>query len=275
MMTAQVPSATVTDVDVGALRLRVTRTEGSGPAVLLIGGLGHAAAVWEPLVGRLTGIPTIAVDAPGMGGSSTPLRPLLMGELATVYADLVRALGGGPVDVLGFSFGGAVAQQLAHQSPSTVRRLVLCATGPGLGGVPGRPVALQELASPWRFYSAKRLERVSPLLYGGERARHPERYAEDRRARLASPPSVYGYCSQLTALMGWSSLPWLDSLSAPALVVAGGEDPVFPVENALLLGRRLRQARVEVIDRAGHLLIVDDADQLAGLLQQFLRDDHP
>ena len=56
-----------------------------------------------------------------------------------------------------------------------VRRLVLCGTGPGLGGLPGTPAALQELASPARYYSAARSRRATPLIYGGRFAREPER----------------------------------------------------------------------------------------------------
>ena len=60
-----------------------------------------------------------------------------MAELADVYASLVRSLELEKVSVLGLSFGGAVAQQLAYQSPGMVERLVLCGTGPGVGGYPG------------------------------------------------------------------------------------------------------------------------------------------
>jgi pimeloyl-ACP methyl ester carboxylesterase len=55
---------------------------------------------------------------------------------------LIDALGHETVDVFGVSLGGVVAQQLAHQAPRRVRRLVLAATGPGLGGVPGSPRVL-------------------------------------------------------------------------------------------------------------------------------------
>lgn len=241
--------------------------------MLLIGGLGNARSVWTPLAAQLPNVETIAVDAPGMGVSSTPRRPLPMSELAAVYADLISALGLERASVLGFSFGGAVAQQLAFQSPELVSRLVLCGTGPGLGGVPGDAVALQELATPWRYYSAPRLRRVSPMLYGGRRAREPERFWEEQQERLASPPSFRAYYYQLSALAGWSSLGWLSALTPPTLVVAGDEDPIFPIENAQLLGRRIPRARVEILRRSGHLFIIDSADELAPIVDDFLYDD--
>ena len=64
---------------------------------------------------------------------------------------LLDALGYDQIDVLGVSLGGVIAQQLAHQAPQRVRRLVLAATGPGLGGIPGSPRVLLTLATPRRY----------------------------------------------------------------------------------------------------------------------------
>ena len=135
----------VSFVHVGPLRLRISR-QGHGPSLLLLGGLGNSLGVWDNLVRALPDFDTIAVDAPGTGSSSTPLLPLSMTELAELYAGLVRSLELDRVSVLGLSFGGAVAQQLAYQSPELVGRLVLCGTGPGIGGIPGSAAALRELA---------------------------------------------------------------------------------------------------------------------------------
>ena len=200
----------VSFVRVGALRLRISR-QGQGPPLLLLGGLGNSLGVWDNLVAELPDFETIAVDAPGTGFSSTPALPLSMAELAEVYANLVRSLQLEKVSVLGLSFGGAVAQQLAYQSPELVRGLVLCGTGPGIGGLPGAPAALQELASPARYYSAARSRRVTPLIYGGRFAREPERFNREVQQRwprphrstattVSSPPSWAG-----AACPGWAA----------------------------------------------------------------------
>jgi pimeloyl-ACP methyl ester carboxylesterase len=259
----------VSFVRVGALRLRVSR-QGQGPPLLLIGGLGNSLRVWDNLVAELPHLDTIAVDAPGTGSSSTPALPLSMSELADLYAHLVMALGLDQVSVLGLSFGGAVAQQLAHQSPRMVARLVLCGTGPGLGGSPGTTAALQELASPARYYSAARSRRATPLIYGGRFAREPERFSRELQQRLASPPSVYGYYCQLAALVGWSSLPWLGRIEAPTLVLAGDEDPVYPIENATIFGRSIPHAQVEVLRGGGHMFVVDSARDIAPSINAFI-----
>jgi poly(3-hydroxyoctanoate) depolymerase len=254
---------------IGDLRVHLRRS-GHGRPVLFIGGLGNDVEVWSALTSAIPDVEAIVVDAPGMGRSSLPQLPLSMSELAAVYSKVIEALGLGEVCVVGFSFGGAVAQQLARQSPELVKRLVLCATGPGLGGTPGAPLALQELATPLRYYSEARLRRVTPSLYGGKRACEPERFLEEMRRRVASPPSITGYYFQLTALAGWSSLNWLGALTMPVLIVAGDSDPVFPVANAKLMERLIPNAHVEIMKGSGHLLIIDSVEELAGLLRAFL-----
>lgn len=253
----------------GRLRLRVAR-EGVGEPLLLIMGLGGGIDMWRPLIDELDGVETIAVDPPGVGASTTPLRPLTMIELAEVYACLIRALDLDSVHVLGFSFGGAVSQQLALSSPQLVRSLVLTATGPGLGGIPGDPMALAELCTPWRYYSPQRLRQIAPIVYGGRTARDPEVLRRRERERMHSAPSYLGYLWQLSALAGWSSLPWLHRITAPTLVVTGDEDPVFPVANAEILVRGIRDAQLEVVRGGGHLFVLDSAPDVAPVISAFL-----
>src|SRR4030095_1466827 len=77
-------------------------------------------------------VQTLALDAPGTGESSRYRRPRRMPGLARTVEGTLQALGHGQVDVLGVSFGGVLAQQLAHQAPKRVRRLVLAATAAGV-----------------------------------------------------------------------------------------------------------------------------------------------
>ena len=145
-------------VEVDGVRLRV-RIRGGGQPLLLIMGLGGNIEMWDPFDRELEafGIQTISFDAPGTGQSAGLRQPLRMRGLARMIEHLLDRLGYERVDVLGVSFGGMLAQQLAHQAPGRVRRLVLAATGagsPGLGGVPGKPGALIGLATPRRYRDA-------------------------------------------------------------------------------------------------------------------------
>src|SRR2546421_3033117 len=112
--------------------LRVARI-GAGEPLLLINGLGANLEMWQPLVGALAGErELIAFDLPGTGRSAQPRWPLRMPHLAQVVTELLDELGHDRLDVLGYSLGGIVAQELAHRDPDRIRRLVLCATTPGL-----------------------------------------------------------------------------------------------------------------------------------------------
>lgn len=254
----------------GPLRLSVSR-RGQGEPLLMIMGLGGGIGMWRPLIDELDGVDAIAVDPPGVGDSTTPFRPLSMVELADVYAGLIRALDLDSAHVIGFSFGGAVAQQLAVTHPGLVRSLVLAGTGPGFGGVPGAPRALAELCTPLRYYSPQRFQRIAPTVYGGVLARDPEAVRGRLRERKQAGPSYLGYVWQLTALAGWSSLPWLHRISAPTLVLTGDEDPVFPLANAGMLAHLIPDAELEVVEGGGHLFVLDSAPEVAPVISAFLR----
>ena len=258
-------------VDVAGLRLRIGRS-GRGRPLLLITGIGANLDMWEPLERHFGGRELIAFDAPGVGGSQRPRWPLRMDRLAEIVRGLMDALALESADVLGYSFGGALAQEFARRAPERVRRLVLCATAPGLGGMPPRPVAALMLATPARYYHPRLLEFTVPRLAGGRTARDPAARAAQAGARLSHPPDPLGYAYQLYATAGWTSLPWLHRVAHPALVVAGDDDPVVPLTNARLLAWRLPDARLHVVKGGGHLFLLDQPHGPAGEITAFLDD---
>lgn len=261
-------------VEVDGVRIRAA-IRGEGRPLVLVMGIGGNIEMWEPFVRALdgSGIQTITFDAPGVGESTNWRRPRRMPFLARTVDHLIGALGYETVDVLGVSFGGALAQQLVRQSPDRVRRLVLAATAPGMpgiGGVPGSPNAMMALATPLRYYSPRYFRKVAPTLYGGRVRREPELLAAQGHARLSRPPSVRGYASQLYAMGGWTNLPWLRSIRQPTLVMSGDDDPIIPLVNARILARLIPRAQLEVIRGGGHLFLLEEAEHSATLVREFL-----
>jgi poly(3-hydroxyalkanoate) depolymerase len=256
-------------IDVAGLRLRIGR-HGEGPPLLLITGIGANLDMWAPLERRMGDRELIAFDAPGVGLSQRSRLPLRMSELARIVAQLMDVLGLERADVLGYSFGGALAQELTRRAPERVRRLVLCATSPGLGGMPPRPMAALMLATPARYYHPRLLALAVPHIAGGRTARDPSVLAEHAGARLARPPDLLGYAYQLYAAAGWTSLPWLHRIQQPTLVVAGDDDPAVPLTNARLLAARLANARLHVIAGGGHLFLLDEPENAVGEIRAFL-----
>lgn len=195
-----------------------------------------------------------------------------MSRLASVVEGVLDGLGYDQVDVLGVSMGGGLAQQLAHQAPDRVRRLVLVATGCGIGMVPGRPLALGVMTTPWRYYSPSYFKLVAPIFLGGEKWRDRRFVREHAAARRADPPSIFGYYSQAFSAMTFSSLPWLHTLPHQTLVLSGDDDPIVPAVNGALLARRIPNARHHIIRGGGHLFILDSPDEVAPLVERFLGD---
>jgi poly(3-hydroxyalkanoate) depolymerase len=237
----------------------------------MINGIGCNIEMWSPLRNRLAALTTIAFDVPGSGESPASRVPLRIKALARLCVQVLDQVGFSDADVFGFSFGGMIAQQLAHDHPSRVRRLILAATTPGIGGVPGRPEAISALLTVRRFYDAEYLVRIAPRVYAGRASRDTAFLAEQHAARAARPPTQFGYLSQFSAMMGWSSLGWLHRLRQPTLVLAGAEDPVTPAGNAGILAAAIPDSRVHILRDGGHLFPLDSAIDVAPLVLDWLK----
>jgi poly(3-hydroxyoctanoate) depolymerase len=251
-------------------RVRVAQT-GAGPPLLLISGLGSHLDMWAPFAAEFPERRIIRFDMPGTGLSSPPLYPIAITALAHLAVAVLDHYATPRADVVGFSYGGAIAQQAARDYPGRIRRLVLAATTCGVGGIPGSIGAVTALATPLRFYSRPYFEQVAAVLYGGATGRDPAVRAHQMRIRNhAPPPSPYGYAMQLLGAHGWSSLPFLCNIPHETLVINGDDDPLVPVENAEILAERIPRARLKIVKRAGHLLLWDDAPNVAARIKPFI-----
>ncbi|HTQ01635.1 MAG TPA: poly(3-hydroxyalkanoate) depolymerase [Casimicrobiaceae bacterium] len=262
-------------VDVGSQRLRVgiKRGEHRSPPLVVFNGIGANLELLEGVARTLQGIEVIAFDVPGIGGSPPPRSPYRFKALARLTAAMLDELGyRDAVDVLGVSWGGALAQQFARTCAHRCRRLVLAATTAGALMVPGRLGALLTLMSPRRYSDPAFLLRVAPLLYGGRVAEQPGLVAPFARRMLRPDPR--GYLLQQLALAGWTSVPWLRRLEQPTLIVAGTRDPLIHVANAKLMHRLIPNSRLALVDD-GHLFLLTDREAVAETVLRFLRADDP
>jgi poly(3-hydroxyoctanoate) depolymerase len=262
-------------ISVDRLRLRFLIRHGDpGRTPLLIcNGIGASLELLEPLLMALGDHPFIAFDAPGTGESSTPNYPPTLDGIADTVVRALDELGVPVVDALGASWGGALAQVLARRHPQRIRRLVLASTGAGAAVVPGRPRAVAALLTPWRYSSQAHLTRIAPILYGPEIREDPHFIDQQRELRFTTPPSMRGYVWQMLALRGFASVLWLGRLSQPTLVMHGSADPIVPAVNARILATRIPNARLAIIEGGGHLFMLTRAQEIAGLLREFLWSD--
>src|SRR5260370_15020889 len=120
---------------------------------------------------------------PGVGGSPVPAFPYRPSTIARLAMGLVEKLGHEQVDVAGVSWGGALAQQFAHQYDKACRKLVLAATSPGTIMVPGTPSVLWKLATPRRYFDKGFMRNIASSIYGGD-------FMEDPQLLVQHPPTI-------------------------------------------------------------------------------------
>ena len=255
------------DIHGQKLRVGVRQGDKTRPPLLLFNGIGANIELIEPFFDALDGVGAIVFDVPGVGGSPAPKLPYRPSTLATLSAHLLDALGYREVDVLGVSWGGALAQQFAFQHSRRCRRLVLAATSPGHLMVPGKLTVLLKLATPRRYKDPGYMQCVAGEIYGGALRGAPT--LARHHLRHVRWSSDYGYYLQLIAAFGWSSLPWLRFLQQPTLVMAGTDDPIVPVANGRILASLIPRARLVTIDD-GHLFLVTSAGRSAQIVSEFL-----
>jgi poly(3-hydroxyalkanoate) depolymerase len=250
------------------------RDHAERPPLLLCNGIGASFEALQPLVDELhpdRGV--IRFDVPGVGGSPLPPTPYPLAALSSWVTALVARLGHKEFDVLGLSWGGALAQQLALQSRRRVRRVVLVATGTGSLMVPGSPNVLAKMLTPRRHRDPAYAAGIAAEIYGGSMRHDPGRGANLLHSTTRSGPKR-GYYYQLAATAGWTSLPLLPLVRQPVLVLGGDDDPIVPLVNARVLARLIPRARLHVY-HGGHLGILTESDELAPVLEQFLDEpDH-
>jgi poly(3-hydroxyalkanoate) depolymerase len=255
------------EIEGQTLRVGVRRGNEARPPVLIFNGIGANIELVAPFLEALDGPEAIVFDVPGVGGSPAPSLPYRPSTLARLSAQLLDKLGHEQADVLGVSWGGALAQQFAFQQGQRCRRLVLAATSPGHLMVPGKLTVLLKMATPRRYKDADYMKRIAGDIYGGALRGAPELVGKHlRHVRWSSD---YGYYLQLVACFGWTSLPWLRLLSQPTMVMSGTDDPLVPVVNGRILASLIPNARLVTIDD-GHLFLVTSARESAAMISGFL-----
>jgi poly(3-hydroxyalkanoate) depolymerase len=256
-------------VSAGGQRIRVNVRHGTGVPLVLFNGIGASMEVLDPLVKQLDST-VVRFDVPGTGGSPTSLLPYGFPYLAWVLGRVLSKLGISVVDVLGLSWGGALAQQFAFQNPRRCRRLVLVATGTGALMVPARPRVLTKMITPRRFSDPDYAASIAGELYGGTVRAHGEDVAQ-LFVRQLHAGSKIGYLHQLLAGAVWTSLFSLPAMRQETLLVAGTDDPIVPVINARIMHVLLPHSRLH-LHSGGHIDLVHNAAELAPVVDEFLSE---
>ncbi len=251
------------------LRVEVRPGNGNGTPLVLCSGIGISYQVFDRLIEVLDpGTEIIRFDVPGVGGSPVRAWPYGFPELAQLLAGLLTELGHQQVDVLGFSWGGALAQQFAFQYRDRCRRLVLVSTSSGSLSVPGRPDSLAKMLTPKRFRGPSH---PAGLLYGGDIGDHRDDVRKLFR-RSQTGGSSLGYLYQLAAAASWSSLPFLPHLKQPVLLLGGDADDIVPIINARIMAALIPNAIVHIYT-GGHVEPLAEPSEVASMINRFLSQE--
>jgi pimeloyl-ACP methyl ester carboxylesterase len=256
------------------------RTAGSGRPLVLIAGFGLTAAEWDPaLITRLAAKRRVIVfDNRGAGTSGGSVAGLTIRRMAADTAHLIEALKLRRPDVLGWSMGGYIAQELALRHPRRVRRLVLAGTDPGgtqavqpkaaVNAILENPDTTPDQLLPILFPPGRQ---AAGGAWFGRIAAQPGLLPESLTVSPATIRAQTKACGPRWAARGrgtWSRLPGLD---LPVLVADGTDDVVVPPANSRKLARRIPGAKLRLYPGAGHAFLIQDRARFAAAVHRFLR----
>ncbi len=238
---------------------------GSGPPLLLISGTGGdlrpPPRVFDAPWARAFDV--AAYDQRGLGQSSIPPGPYSMADYADDAAGLLDVLNWEDASVMGISFGGMVAQELALRHGRRVRRLVLACTSSGGGG--GSSYPLHDLVDlPEEDKIPRHLELADTRYDKAWREANPDEWKalasmfRDRTAVGADEPGrAVGAALQLDARRRHDTWDRLDQIDCPTFVCGGVYDGIAPPANAEHLASAIPGARLQMFD-GGHLFLLQD-----------------
>ena len=258
----------------GGRQLRVARWRldepSDHPPILFFNGIGANIEAVAPLAEALTERGFIMFDMPGTGDSPDPVVPYNPFIMAWTATQVLDRYGLDCVDVMGVSWGGAMAQHFALQHPKRTRRVILAATTPGMLMIPGNPAALSKMTDPRRYVDAAYMNEHFATLYGGALGS-----AEAKRSHIGrlKAPSPRGYVYQVLAMLGWTSAPALPFLKKEVLVMMGDEDQIVPLANGKLLATLIPNAELKVFEGGGHLFLLTHSDDSIAAIREFLDAD--
>ena len=264
-------------VAVGELQMWCEQV-GDGPRLLLISGTGgdlrqRPNVLDSPLRDHLT---VLTYDQRGLGRTSAPPGPWTMADYADDAAGLLAAVGWGPVAVMGISFGGMVAQELALRHAAQVSRLVLACTSAGGAGGASYPLhTLADLPADERI--ARSIQLSDTRLDDAWRARHPDQWdalvamrVEAEAVGADEPGRAEGAARQLEARRGHDTYDRLPAVACPTLVCGGRFDGIAEPDNVQRLAAAIPGATLAMFD-GGHLFLWQDPAAYPAVID-FLHD---
>ncbi|OBI91655.1 alpha/beta fold hydrolase [Mycobacterium sp. 1245805.9] len=270
---------------------RAFRIAGSGPALLLIHGVGDKSESWGPVHAKLAQrFTVIAPDLLGHGESDKPRADYSLPAFANGMRDLLAVLGIERVTVVGHSFGGGVAMQFAYQYPHLVDRLVLVSAGGvesdvsfalRFAAMPLGSEALAMVRVPGALPAMRVFGRAVQALLGstkfGRDAVDTVRLLEG----FKDPSALAAFARTLRSVVDGRGqyVTMLDRSylveSIPVQIIWGEDDVVIPVSHARTAHAALAGSRLAIFEKSGHVPHHDHPDRFVEVVERFIDSTRP
>lgn len=235
---------------------------GTGEPLILISGCGGDHTFWQSSISSLAShFQVVVFDPRGIGQTDAPNDVYTMALFADDLAGLMDALQLKKAHVLGFSMGGSIAQAFAFAYPKRVSKLILAASF-AVMNTQARLFLDAVLAVYENGASTKQMfDLILPWLFSVQFLSNPE-----NAAYLAydetdpNPQPMYAWRAQYGAQQQYTSIPFLNAIQMPTLVLAGEQDRLAHVEDAQLLASFIRDSSLKIIPGSGHLINYEQPD---------------
>jgi pimeloyl-ACP methyl ester carboxylesterase len=259
--------------DVNGIRIAYA-VSGSGPSLILIMGYRLSSLAWpiafiETLAERFT---VIVFDNRGTGTSDKPTFGYEISNMALDVAGLLDHLEIARANVLGYSMGGAIAQEFVRQFPDRVLALVLCAT---LCGGPRAVYAPPSVVRVMRELDGLKPEEIARRIWGvtyspGYLENHRELAEDQMRREIAAPTPLHAADLQYQAFAEFDCSKALPNIKAPTLVLTGALDQLVSPQNSKFIASLIPGASLIVIPGCGHRMMWEATEECVGFVTEFL-----
>ncbi|WP_439399995.1 alpha/beta fold hydrolase (plasmid) [Bradyrhizobium sp. PMVTL-01] len=250
------------------------QVQGSGPPLVLVMGYRLSSAAWpiaflDTLARQFT---VITLDNRGTGRSEKPVHGYALANMARDIHDLLDVLDIGRIHLMGYSMGGAIAQEFVSQFPERVTSLILCATM--CGGVDATYAdanvvrVMRDLDGLSPEQAARQIWKVTyaPAYL----AQNQSAAVDQTRREIALPTPLHAADLQFQAFAEFDGSKSLKDIRCPTLVLTGGLDELIPPQNSRLMVNRIPNAKLIVVPDGGHRVLWESTEECIHHIVAFL-----
>ena len=242
--------------------------DGEGTPVIFVHGLGGSSNSFQTLMPKMGGFRSVRVDLPGSARSKLPHEKISIEWLANIVIETAQSLGACPAHIVGHSMGTIICQHIAAKMPEVVLSMTLFA-----------PILEPGDAARQRIKDSAQIARsrgmcvvadaiVEHGLSTSTKAHNPLAAAFVRESHMRQ--DVEGFAETCRALAEAQAAD-LRLIRCPTLLVTGDEDMVAPPASVHAMAEKLKNKKVQILERCGHWTTIEKPNECANLLSEFIR----